>query len=304
MRRITIDVRMAAAALLLALASAPAHAWGDEGHEIVATIAYGRLTATARKAVDTLLAADADPLTARDFVSRATWADRYRDADRTGAKKQYMATRQWHFVDIEIDGGSLAAACHEHPALPAGTPATKGPAEACVVDKIEQFVAELRDPATPASERVKALEFVIHFVGDVHQPLHCADHQDAGGNRVPVLYGALRTPDNLHAYWDRHLVERLGSNPTTVAVTLNKRIRKAQATAWSAGSVRDWAQECHDHARSVAYNFNGEAPPVDDHGDSGEHLDAAYEARALPVVRLQLEKAGVRLAALLNDALR
>ena len=90
-------------------------AWGDEGHEIIAAIAYARLTPATRKAVDSLLASDQDTLTSPDFVTRATWADRYRDADRNTSKKQYNATRQWHYVDIEIDGGTLDEACFHHP---------------------------------------------------------------------------------------------------------------------------------------------------------------------------------------------
>ena len=294
----------AALAVVLTGVCMPASAWGDEGHRILATIAYGRLEPAVRKAVDVLLAADTDPLTARDFVSRSTWADRWRDLDRNTTKKQYNATRHWHFADIELDGGSLAQACQDHPPLPEHTLASAGPAQACVVDKIDQFTAELRDPATTKAERRKALEFVIHFVGDVHQPLHTADHKDGGGNGVPVIYGNLKSPDTLHAYWDRHLVERLGRDPAKAAVALARSITREQLRRWSTGSTADWAEESHQSAKSVAYDFSGEASFVDDHGGEGLRLDAAYEARALPVVREQLSKAGVRLAALLNTALK
>ena len=278
-----------------------AQAWGDEGHEIVAVIAYARLTPEARQRVDALLAADKDKLTAADFVSRATWADRYRDSDRFSTRTHYLATRQWHFVDIEIDAPDLDAACGQHPPLAAGTPASRGPPSACLVDKIDQFAAEWRAPGTTRHERQLALKFLLHFVGDLHQPLHAADHHDRGGNAVDVLYNKRTTPDNLHAYWDTHLVQKLGTDPRVVGAALNKKITKAKAAAWSKGAPGTWAQETFEKARDVAYDFSGEADDTDEHGGTAKRLDAVYDTRALPVVREQLSKAGVRLAAVLNS---
>ena len=284
--------------------AAPARAWGDAGHEIIATIAHARLTPAARARVDALLAADTDPLTAPDFVSRATWADRWRDADRDTTRVNYLATRQWHFADIQIDGGSLAEACNHHPPLPERTPASEGPAAACVVDKVEQFTAELRHPDTPKAEKLLALKFLLHFVGDLHQPMHAADNHDRGGNAVPVRYGGMASPTNLHSYWDFGLVQQLGADPRAVGAALNSAITSAQAGAWSAGSAARWAEDAHARARAVAYDFAGMAAFTDANGVAGWTLEAAYDARALPVVREQLSKAGVRLAAVLNAALK
>jgi hypothetical protein len=103
------------------------------------------------------------------------WADKYRDSDRDTTRNRYEATWRWHFVDIELGQQDLGPACFGHPALPPGVPASKGPPRACVVDKINQFAAELGDPATGASEQLLALQFLLHFVGDLHQPLHAAD---------------------------------------------------------------------------------------------------------------------------------
>ncbi len=91
-------------------------AWGDEGHRIISAIALPLLTPQARDQAEALLAADADTLTAPDFVSRATWADRWRDSDRNGAKIRYNATEAWHFVDVELTAPDLAAACLGFPA--------------------------------------------------------------------------------------------------------------------------------------------------------------------------------------------
>lgn len=300
-RRCAIGV---VAAALVTLPGPAAWAWSDPGHEIVAAIAYARLTHAARAKADALLAADTDKLTAADFVSRATWADRWRDADRDSTRVQYEATRQWHYVNIQIDGGSLDVACRGHPPLPAGTPASQGPAAACVVDKVGQFAAELRAHATSKAEKIRALKFLLHFVGDLHQPLHAADHHDSGGNDVPVLHGHETVSDNLHHYWDSHLVQRLGSDPKAVAATINASITSAQARAWRKGKPADWAIESSTAARSVAYDFSGEGTKADAKGVSVTVLDAVYDQRALPVVRAQLARAGVRLGTLLNAALR
>jgi hypothetical protein len=189
-------------AALLASASFSSYdvmAWGDEGHEIVAAIAYARLTPAVRKKVDALLASDKDQLSAADFVSRATWADKWRDSDRNTTKVRYKATQNWHFVDIEIDNPDLDAACFKHPPLPAGTLASAGPADDCVVDKINEFAAELDNSSTSRAEKILALKFLEHFVGDLHQPLHSADHHDRGGNDLHILYAKRTKPDKLHA---------------------------------------------------------------------------------------------------------
>lgn len=304
MRRSTRGVLCAALALWLALPAAGVFAWGDGGHEITGAIAYARLTPAVKKKIDALLAADKDNLTAPDFVSRTTWADKYRDSDRQTTKIRYEATRDWHFVDIELADGNLEAACQGHPKLPPGKPASAGPARACVVDKVEQFTAELRSLATPGAEKLLALKFLLHFIGDLHQPLHAADNHDRGGNEVAVIFGERGAPDNLHSYWDREVVDRLGRDPRQTAAALNQRLGAAKAEAWAKGTPRSWAKESFGQAKAVAYNFTGLRAARDERGGKTARLDAAYEQRALPVAREQLAKAGVRLAAVLNNALR
>jgi hypothetical protein len=292
------------AAALLAGAALDARAWGDEGHQVVGVIAYERLTPAAKKKVDALLAADSNALTAKDFVSRTTWADKWRDSDRNSTKVRYSATHNWHFVDTEISDGNMDKACNNHPPLAAGKKASEGDPKDCVVDKINQFEAELKSPATTQAERILALKFILHFVGDLHQPLHASDNHDRGGNEVPVLYGKKHSPDKLHAYWDTKLVKQLGKDAHAVGATLAKQITKVHATAWSSGSPTDWARESFELSKKIVYDFSGEKRIKDDHGGMDWYLDSKYDARALPVVREQLSKAGVRLAHLLNEALK
>jgi len=168
--------------LVFAFTPSSVLAWGGEGHAIIALIADQLLDAEVRAKVAGILSADTDDLAGHDIASASMWADRYRDSDRHGSQERFRGTREWHFVDIEIEDPDLARACFGYPPLPAGLPASRGPSHACIVDKINQFVVELSDPATNAEERLIALKFLLHRVGDVHQPLHAADDHDAGGN--------------------------------------------------------------------------------------------------------------------------
>jgi nuclease S1 len=275
----------------------PAAAWGDEGHKVIALIAEHYLDPTVRAKVATLLAADTDTLTGHDIAGEATWADKYRDSDRYTTKIHYEATWRWHFVDIELGQPDLASACFGHPALPAGVPASQGPPRACVVEKIDQFAAELTDPATGASEQLLALKFLLHFVGDLHQPLHAADDHDAGGNKKLVTGEGLH-PSNLHHYWDIEFVERLGTDPRQVAASLTGQISDPQRQDWSSGTPADWAMEAFAIARSDAY---GLLPRPGDQGAFA--LPPAYVEQAERDVALQLSRAGVRLAFVLDRAL-
>ena len=269
---------------------APAFAWGYEGHKIVAAIARAYLTPTAKAKVDALLAADADTLEPHDMLSAATWADTYR--------KDHRETAQWHFVDLELSKPDLDAACFGHPS--SAVPASVGPAQACLVDRLNAFEAELRDPATPKAERIVALKFVLHFVGDVHQPLHASDDQDQGGNCVRLSLGGARTT-NLHSYWDTGLIATMGSDPAALAQTLRGQITPAQRTAWQKGDPKAWALESYGLATSMAYWPGAPAGCARDAGPVA--LPAGYDAPAQAAVALQLEKAGVRLAWVLNQAL-
>ena len=276
------------ASAALALSPTAALAWGSEGHEIIADIARAYLSPQAKAQVDALLAADTDTLTAPDMASRATWADAYRGAG-------HRETASWHFVDIELDHPDLNAACFGFPA--ANGPASQGPAQDCVVDKVEEFERELADRSTPQPERILALVYLLHFVGDLHQPLHSSDNHDRGGNCVHISLDDTRTT-NLHSYWDTTVVQALGSDPQTVADQLRAEITAAERVEWEKGDPRSWAQEAYSVARSVAFTV-GSQPGCS--GDAGPlPLPAGYAERAEEAAKVQLERAGVRLATELN----
>jgi hypothetical protein len=271
----------------------PAMAWGDLGHEVTALIAYRHLTLAAKATVDKLLASDTDTLAPADFASRATWADKYRNDHRE--------TAAWHFVDIEIDQPDLKVACFGYPPLLPGQSASEGPARDCIVDKIEEFEEELSNPATHPAERLLALKFLMHFVGDLHQPLHASDHRDRGGNCIGLSSLPDRHSKNLHAYWDTGVVEPLGKSAQDIAAKLDNQISPAEAAAWSQGDARAWAMESFLVAKDDVYKLSPR-PTCDEH--SLIVLSADYGLRAQQDAMLQLEKAGIRMALLLNQALQ
>lgn len=267
-----------------------AFAWGDEGHEIVAAIARGYLTPPVHSKVEQMLAADEDTLTPHDMLAESVWADRYRS--------RHKESSEWHFVDIELDHPDLKTACF---GFPASAPvASEGPAHDCIVNKVSEFTQELASSATPAAERLLALKFLLHLVGDMHQPLHDADNHDKGGNCVLLSLGGPRLV-NLHSYWDTAVVEGLGDDPQAAAETLTRRITPQNKVAWEKGDPQSWALEGFDLAKTVAYTLGSKPGCVPDQAPLT--LPPGYDKSARETAAIQLQKAGVRLAAVLNRAL-
>jgi len=113
-----IRIAVLCACAVLCVSAPRALAWGDEGHEVIALVAEHFLTPAARVAVERILAGDDSGLAAHDMAAQATWADKYRDSDRGAARVRYEATRDWHFVDLEIRGAAdLGRACRGRPRL-------------------------------------------------------------------------------------------------------------------------------------------------------------------------------------------
>ena len=285
---------MAGAFALNTILSGAAVAWGNEGHEIVALIAHAYLDPVAKKQVKALLESDPDTLTEPKIGPAATWADKYREKNIDGARQR---TRQWHFVDIELSQPSLDHACFGHPTTPPGLPASAGPEKDCIVHKIQEFAAELADPRTDPRERVIALKFLLHLVGDVHQPLHAADNHDRGGNDKRVSSERLYA-NTLHHYWDTEFVEELGMNPNRAAADLVRKITDQDRANWARGEPADWALESFQIARDHIY---ARLPTPNERGNY--RLSEADIALGAQDVATQLSKAGVRLAMMLNRAL-
>ena len=297
-------LRSAATALLALAAVLPASrclAWGETGHEIVALIAEHYLTPATRQRVAAVLASAAptEPIPTPDIRSAASWADRYRDSDREGAGLRYRQTRRWHYVNLDLRKPDLERACFGHPPLKPGQLAARGPARACIVDKLEQFRREWLAPETPPAERLLALRFLLHFAGDLHQPLHASDNDDHGGNKIAVSGpGNLRA--TLHSFWDTAVVRELGRDPDRIARRLVGRITPAQREQWQRGTAADWARESHAVAVADVYGKLPPAGAATDRNRTSYRLSDAYMDQAETVAALQLSRAGVRLARLLE----
>jgi S1/P1 Nuclease len=164
---------------------------------------------------------------------------------------------------------------------------------ASVVAKIEQFEVLLTDQEASERQRLEALKYLVHFVGDIHQPLHVSDNNDRGGNDVLVVFRGYST--NLHAVWDTRIIgPALGPDERSYALKLVQNITPDKLESWSKGDPVVWANEGYEIAVGVVY---GKLP------HSGT-LPDSYEAEALPIVNEQLERAGVRLAMVLNSSLK
>ena len=294
--------KIAGVVAAFAVAAAPVHvlAWGYVGHKVVAAVAWQYMTPAAREHVQALLAQDMDTLTPTDFVSRATWADAYRNG--------HKETSAWHYIDIPYAAAdslehALAAepAQCPHPTLPGQSAALGAPEADCIVDKIRQFEAELRDPATPVAEQILALKFLMHFVGDVHQPLHAIDDDDKGGNCVWISTGD--KPQRLHAYWDTGAVLRLLGDRTAEAYATDEKaeIDKTNLIAQAGGDPAQWAAESAVLARSYTYNLGVQTLPTCATENTAAPIDVSHTLDPKPIVRNRLDLAGVRLAYVLND---
>lgn len=248
------------------------YGWGETGHRIAADVAERHLNERARKEIRSLIGE-------ASLASVADWADRIR-----GDRPQ---TAPWHFVDIPFK------ALRYDPKRDCASPKQGD----CVIGAVERFRAVLADRARPVSERAEALKFLVHFVADLHQPLHTADRGDRGGNDLPVtFFGEKSHPFNeerwnLHAVWDSGLIDQTGLREEANVAHLQGWLKKRSVSDLQKGTVVDWALEAHRAAVDVAYRL-----------PKNRKLSKNYFEKSLPVMEELLAKAGVRLARLLNEA--
>src|SRR5271169_1003995 len=195
-----------------------AEAWGPEGDRIVALVADQLLQAhdpAVQKKVAAILGTDKDNSWSKtDIAGEATWADVMMDKSPEGR----AATAQWHYVKLDAASPDVAKACFGQPDLPSTILAVHGPQQDCIIDKINEFARELYEPGTSASERLMALRFLLHFTGELHQPLAVIERHDRGGNCIAVLPPGAKTAVRLSTYWNEVLVAAAeGKDPLTAA---------------------------------------------------------------------------------------
>lgn len=259
---------------------------------MVALVARELLLPDVRGQVDELLRSPEGKHQGREMREASMWADRLRDLDIGGAKR---GTREWHFINIELASPDPVAACGGQTRIV--LPAYPGSSHDCVTKKIEEFAAELRIRATSKARRMVDLRFLLHLVADVHQPLHAADNSDRGGNAVRVV-DPTGWRGTLHAWWDTRAVDQLGSDPKSIATALLSGVTISETRLWQSTKPTEWALQAFQIARDDAYG----KLPTSAHGKP-RALTPHYVQVAAGDVALQLQKAGARLAGILNAAL-
>ena len=286
-------------ALILLVVNVPdSAAWGPQGHRVIGFIADGHLKPEVKELI-------AEKFNINSLADVSTWADRTR--------KKRKEESSWHYTNIEEGQWTYDAE-------------RDCPDRACVTEKIHEFSSILR--STPLRERKDALKFLVHFVGDVHQPLHLGNLKDRGGGTLRFLYKGKVA--SLHYLWDGGLIDWGGEPPqvgvaadSNAAVTqtrppkawslfpagvarsrrvggasllkyaarLNGRVSEVEVSTWSLSTVSDWANESRSLALKEAYNVDK------------DDLSKAYIKRGQEIINLRLTQAGVRLAHLLNTIL-
>lgn len=287
-----IKRRLALALVILAtlFSTDVLHAWGGQGHRLVGLLAADRLTPVARQNVAWLL-------DGQSLADVASWAD--------SVRPEQTYTGFWHYVDLPFDatGYDRDRDCPRQPGVAAGSRGDRW--RDCIVDRITFWEERLANPKLDRADRATALKFIVHFLGDVHQPFHGIG--PTGGNDITVrVFGQqdcgpstpLRagnappppSPCNLHSVWDSRLIERRNLDERQYVQALQKLITDKQFGSQSPGTPVQWAEQ--------SFKLAKEALVTPD-----TNIDEAYFRRHITVIEDRLALAGVRLAADLNRIL-
>ena len=272
-----------ALAILVSLGTAIPQAWGPQGHRLVALVAADRLTPAARLNVAWLLGDASLP-------EVAVWADQQvADNSQTGP---------WHYVNVPLDATSYERDrdCPRQPGATAGSASERW--RDCVVDRIVYQQQRLRNTSLDRADRATALKFLVHLVGDLHQPFH-ALAVARGGNDLPVVvFGSpictradgTRYSCNLHGVWDSMLVDHRQLSDRQYLDELSRQIAQHRWDRIATGSPVEWAMESHALAKAALLPAQGV-------------VDEAYYRAQIAAVDKRLSLGGLRLAAVLNDSL-
>jgi|TARA_B110000908_G_C10121281_1_gene387722 hypothetical protein len=233
--------------------------WGQNGHRVTGEIATQHLTKSAKRKIDKLLKGQS-----LAFVS--TFADEIK------SDRKYREFSAWHYVNMGLEESYEAA--------------EKNP-KGDLVTAIAKCISVLKDPNSKESDKVFYLKMLVHFVGDLHQPMHIGQKEDRGGNRIKVEWFGQGT--NLHSVWDTKMIEAWNMSYIELANNA-KDLSKNQLKAMQKGSVEDWVNEVHEITKELYSSVK-----------EGENLRYRYSYDHFGTVRNQLQRGGVRLAKILND---
>jgi hypothetical protein len=280
-------MRNALIAAALLLAPAPASAWWEYGHYTVARIAELSAKPRTIRAVRQLIRQshllETPTCPIRNIEDAAYWPDCVKRL-----RERFGYADAWHYQNVDVcKPFDLASACKD------GN---------CVSAQIERSAKLLADKSLPVRDRVMALAFLTHLVGDLHMPLHAGDRGDKGGNDFSASYGLIAGRANLHSIWDGHLAERAISTPKSDAAGILKELGSAERRAMRLGTVTDWSREGWQAAREHAYG-SVLADPCGAKPEARPVIDETTTKRLIPIVRRQIARGGLRLGRLLDEAL-
>ena len=245
-------------ALFLGLSSY-ADDWGQKGHRATASIATKYLSGKARRAIDRILGDET-------LVAVSTYADEIKSYE------QYRKYSSWHYVNVD----------------PGLTYAESEKSEyGDIVSAIQTCERVLKSDTSSKEEKIFHLKMLVHFIGDLHQPLHLGRAADKGGNDFQVQW--FNDGTNLHSLWDTKMIESYGMSYSELSKNFGK-VTKKEFQSISAGGLLSWVQEGQDLAHKVYES-----------AEVGDKLSYRYSADHMGIVTQQLRKGGVRLAKMLND---
>lgn len=238
--------------------SQKAQAWGQTGHRVVGQVAENHLSRKALRNIKKLLGEES-------LATASTWMDEVKSDDA------YDHTHDWHWVTIP--NGKTYAETEKNP-------------HGDLVESIGRMTTILKNDTTSKERKVMALRFLVHLVGDLHQPLHVGNGEDKGGNDVKVKW--FYKSSNLHRVWDSEILDSKQLSYTELAENIDH-ASKDQVEKWQSGTVKDWAAE--------AMTFRSQVYETKD----PDRMGYEYMYKNWDLMQQQLEKGGIRLAGLLNE---
>jgi hypothetical protein len=238
-------------------------AWGTLGHRIVGQIADSYLTKNTKREIYKILGNES-------VAMSSNWADFIK------SDPAYKYLDPWHYINLK--SGLSENQMKDYLATDTVTDA---------YTKINWLTVQLKNKELEADKKIFYLRFLIHIVGDIHQPLHIGRFEDLGGNKIKVNW--FKEPSNLHSVWDSKLIDFQQLSFTEYATSINF-VSKTQRKEWQAEPVSDWIWQSYQHAEKIYADIKPD-----------DNLSYGYNFKFIGVVNQQLLKGGVHLAGLLNE---
>lgn len=275
--------------LLFFVFSTSVYSLGPIGHKVVGKIAENHLSTTATEAITKILVTES-------LANAATWPDTMRNSKINPKFWSYSAANSWHFVNVDANDtyehstksevGDAYVALNTFIAILKNDPLPKGPVKIA----LNSYFGDSSDPYKQQKIKEFAVKFIIHIIGDMHQPLHAGHSADFGGNTILVKWLNSRKKYNLHKVWDSGLIKANNLTYQQIVSKIDKASNEKIAAFQNAKPI-DWLHEAISMRQDIydlsAYKDN--------------RLSASYVEKYLPVIEQQMLKAGLRAAAVFND---